>query len=47
VEVRIAGMTITLLASLLGGCGNANVYDMSPEQAYAKLIALMHGTPSV
>ena len=30
-EVRIAGITITLLGSLLGGCGNANVYDMSPD----------------
>jgi hypothetical protein len=47
VEVRTAGMAIALLGLLLGGCGDANVYDMSPDQAYAKLIELKHGTPSV
>jgi hypothetical protein len=40
-------MSIALLASLLGGCGAANVYDMSADEAYAKLIELKHGTPSV
>jgi hypothetical protein len=40
-------MTIALFASLLGGCGQANLYDIPPDQAYAKLIALEHGTPAV
>jgi hypothetical protein len=42
-----AGISIMLLGSLLGGCSGANVYDMSPDQAYAKLILLEHGTPAV
>jgi hypothetical protein len=40
-------MTITSLACLLGGCGSANVYDISPDEAYAKLIQLERGTPAV
>jgi hypothetical protein len=40
-------LAIALLAPLLGGCGDANVYDMSPDEAYAKLIELKHGTPAV
>ena len=44
---RAATLTIIGLASLLGGCGAANIYDLSPDQAYAKLILLEHGTPSV
>ncbi|HEY0012587.1 MAG TPA: hypothetical protein VGB79_06995 [Allosphingosinicella sp.] len=40
-------MTITLLACLLGGCGPANVYDIPPAEAYAKLIQLEHGTSAV
>jgi hypothetical protein len=35
------------LGPLLAGCGNANVYDLSPDQAYARLILLKQGTPSV
>jgi hypothetical protein len=33
--------------ALLAGCGSANVYDMTPDQAYAKLIPLEKGTPAV
>lgn len=45
--VRCSAMSITALALLLGGCGEANFYDISPKQAYAKLIELKHGTPAV
>jgi hypothetical protein len=38
---------IGLLGPLLAGCGNANVYDLSPAQAYARLILLKEGTPAV
>ena len=44
---RRAGISIVLLGPLLGACTGTNVYDMSPDQAYAKLIELKHGTPSV
>ena len=44
---RAATLAIIGLASLLGGCGAPNVYELSPEQVYAKLIVLEHGTPSV
>ncbi|MGH6616552.1 hypothetical protein [Sphingomonas sp.] len=46
-DVRTAVIAITLLGPLLAGCADANVYDMSPDQVYAKLIELRHGTPSV
>ena len=46
-ERQRARITIAFLGLLLGGCGHANVYDMSADQAYAKLIELKHGTPSV
>lgn len=45
--MRTSIISITLLGSLLGGCTDANVYDVSADQAYSKLIALEHGTPSV
>lgn len=45
--MRTAVISITLFGLLLGGCADANVYDMSPDQAYAQLIKLEHGTPSV
>ncbi len=45
--MRTAVITTALLGSLLAGCAPGNVYDMSPDQAYAKLIELKHGTPSV
>lgn len=45
-ELRTANL-IAMLGLLLGGCAKANVYDMSPDEAYAKLIELKHGTPSV
>ena len=38
---------IALLGPLLAGCGNANVYDLPPDQVYARLIRLKQGTPSV
>lgn len=44
---RAGTLTIIGLASLLGGCGPANIYELSPEQVYAKLIVLEHGTPAV
>ena len=45
-KVRII-CVIALLGSLLAGCGNANVYDLPPDQVYARLIELRQGTPSV
>ena len=38
---------IASLGALLAGCGNANVYDLPPDQVYARLILLEHGPPSV
>ncbi len=46
-EVRAAVIIVIVLGSLLGGCGQANVYDISRGEAYAKLIQLKGGTPSV
>ena len=46
-NIRTAGLNVALLGLLLGGCGSANVYDMSQDQAYAKLFELKHGTPNV
>ena len=44
---HLALLGIVLAATTLAGCGQANVYDLSPDDAYAKLIVLKHGTPSV
>jgi hypothetical protein len=38
---------LTLAGLLVAGCGSANVYDMTPDQAYAKLIEQKTGTPPV
>lgn len=46
-KARTAVMTIILPGLLLGGCADANVYDMSSDEVYAQLIKLEHGTPSV
>ncbi len=46
-EVLSRGLTVCLLGLLLAGCGEANVYNLSPDEAYAKLIELKEGTPSV
>ncbi|WP_447755810.1 hypothetical protein [Sphingopyxis fribergensis] len=43
---RAAVITIMLLGLTLGGCADANIYDMPPDQVYTKLIALEQGTPS-
>ena len=40
-------IAIALAGSFIGGCSDANVYDLSADQVYAKLIALEEGTPSV